>query len=558
MMNSKFILDCRPVSASRQKHAKGLEGWKMLWLRGINGQSKGCSWQLEATSRVGRMDHLEVIIDDPSVSRNHAEIELAANGWRLHDLGSTNGTFLNGSRMGPGQWPLRVRDLLQFGEITLLVEGIDHPKQDSLCDISKYFDVGERLAPRSAEVGAVEVPLVTDSGAEMSLEASSGSSWSGALVAPLASSASQESGQLPSQALVALLQSSRHLMFVEREEDLLRSILEEAVKVLKAQRGAIVLSGPDDSLQVRAVVDGNRFSSSPVLQNQAGFTFSKSLAERVYLGKQSILCQTVGEDSALHSAKSISEGDMASVICALLRTPRRSLGILHLDRSSLQPPFTKAQLELADALAAQVSAGIEAAQLIHRQRQMFQETITVLGQVLELRDEYTGGHTRRVTRYALLLADAANIHPDEIEWLRMGAPLHDIGKIGIPDNILRKSGPLTPEEVTQMRRHAELGGEILASIPSLKRTACLARSHHEWWDGSGYPDRLKGENIPLLARILALADVFDALTSDRPYRKPLGLSAALEEMEKLSDKQFDPKLFGLFKGLGNRLAEAAG
>ena len=110
---------------------------------------------------------------------------------------------------------------------------------------------------------------------------------------------------------------------------------------------------------------------------------------------------------------------------------------------------------------------------------MFQETITVLGQVLELRDEYTGGHTRRVTRYALLLADAANIHPDEIEWLRMGAPLHDIGKIGIPDNILRKSGPLTPEEVTQMRRHAELGGEILASIPSLKRTACLARSHLE-------------------------------------------------------------------------------
>jgi len=236
-----------------------------------------------------------------------------------------------------------------------------------------------------------------------------------------------------------------------------------------------------------------------------------------------------------------------------LRTPRRALGVLHLDRSSLQPPFTKAQLDLADGLAAQVSAGIEAAHLIHRQREMFHETIMVLGQVIELRDEYTGGHTKRVTRYALLLGEAANIHPDELELLRTGAPLHDIGKIGIPDSILRKDGPLSPEEVSQMRKHVDLGGEILASIPSLAKTASMARHHHEWWDGSGYPDGLKGEEIPLMARILAIADVFDALTSMRPYRKPLRLEDAMAEMEKLAGSQFDPRLFELYRQLSDNL-----
>jgi HD-GYP domain-containing protein (c-di-GMP phosphodiesterase class II) len=527
----------------------------MLWLRGINGLAKGRSWELPGTSRVGRMDHLEVCLDDPSVSRCHAEVELSSTGWKLRDLGSTNGTFLNGTRMGPGQWPLRVRDQLQFGDVVLLVEGIDRPSRH-LPKLPQPDAAIQNLNKKSQDSSFhINAPIKMDSGVELMLEASSDSSWSDALISPLTGTSDPNTPPLQSsQALLALLQSSRHLMFVEREEDLLRSILEEAVKVLQAQRGAIVLSQPDDSLQVRAVVEGSTFSSHT---HSAGSTFSKSLAERVYAGQQSILLQSVQTDVALRSAPSIHEGDMASVICVLLRTPRRVLGVLHLDRSSVQPPFTKGQLELADALAAQVSAGIEAAQLIQRQRQMFQETITVLGQVLELRDEYTGGHTRRVTRYALLLADAANLHPDEMEWLRLGAPLHDIGKIGIPDHILRKAGPLTPEEITQMRHHARFGADILASIPSLSRTACLARSHHEWWDGTGYPDRLSGEDIPLLARILALADVFDALTSHRPYRQPLGLADALAEMEKLSGRQFDPKLFQIFQNLGNRLLDAA-
>lgn len=528
----------------------------MLWLRGINRHSKGQCWELSRQSKVGRLDHLEVWLDDPSVSRNHAELDPTPSGWRLRDLGSTNGTFLNGAKMGPGQWPLRVRDLIQFGDVVLLVEGIDQPGSRQPPPASSN-SLGAMTGPVSDSSFHLNAPLKIESGGEMKLEASSKSSWSEALVAPASLAGNGEEGFPSSLALIALLQSSRHLMFVEHEDDLLRSILEEAVKVLNAQRGAIVLAGEDEELRVRAVVEGKVFTSTKSRAKFSGdFNFSKSLADKVFSGGQSILCSSVVEDPALKKAQSIKDGDMASVICALLRTPRRALGVLHLDRSSLQPPFTKAQLDLADGLAAQVSAGIEAAHLIHRQREMFHETIMVLGQVIELRDEYTGGHTKRVTRYALLLGEAANIHPDDLELLRTGAPLHDIGKIGIPDSILRKDGPLSTEEVSHMRKHVELGGEILASIPSLAKTATMARHHHEWWDGSGYPDGLKGEEIPLMARILAIADVFDALTSMRPYRKPLRLGDAMAEMEKLAGSQFDPRLFELFRQLSDNLLDS--
>ena len=137
-------------------------------------------------------------------------------------------------------------------------------------------------------------------------------------------------------------------------------------------------------------------------------------------------------------AKSIAEGTMASVLCVLLRTPRKRLGVLHLDRSPWQKPFTMDDLHLADALAANVSAGIECAQLLRKQRDLFLDTITILAQAVELRDEYTGGHTLRVSTYSLLLAEHLNMSPQDVELIRIGTPLHDIGKIGIDDAILRK------------------------------------------------------------------------------------------------------------------------
>jgi putative nucleotidyltransferase with HDIG domain len=239
-------------------------------------------------------------------------------------------------------------------------------------------------------------------------------------------------------------------------------------------------------------------------------------------------------------AKSIAEGQMASVLCVVFRTPRKTLGVLHLDRGPLQKPFTMEDLRLADALAANVSAGIECAQLLRKQRDLFLDTITILAQAVELRDEYTGNHTFRVTTYSMLLAEHMNLPADQLELLRIGTPLHDIGKIGIDDAILRKPDRLTESEFEIMKSHTIKGAEIVATIPDLRPIIPIVRSHHERWDGRGYPDGLAGEAISPLARIVALADAFDAMTSDRPYRKGMASAVAFGEIEKQSGKQFDP------------------
>jgi putative nucleotidyltransferase with HDIG domain len=264
------------------------------------------------------------------------------------------------------------------------------------------------------------------------------------------------------------------------------------------------------------------------------------VANRCFSRGESILCQKIEEDAELAMAKSIAEGTMASVLCVLLRTPRKSLGVLHLDRGPFQKPFTADDLRLADALAANVSAGIECAQLLRKQRELFLDTITILAQAVELRDECTGNHTTRVTQYSILLAEHVEMPQDQLDLLRIGTPLHDIGKIGIDDAILRKPDKLTAEEFEIMKTHTVKGAEIVQTIPDLKTIVPIVRSHHERWDGKGYPDGLQGEAISPLARIVALADAFDAMTQDRPYRKGMPAEVAFGEIEKQAGRQFDP------------------
>ena len=181
-----------------------------------------------------------------------------------------------------------------------------------------------------------------------------------------------------------------------------------------------------------------------------------------------------------------------------------------------------------------------------KQRDLFLDTITVLAQAVELKDEYTGGHIYRVTTYSTLLAEKLEMSPEDMNLIRIGTPLHDIGKIGIDDAILRKPDKLTPEEFEAMKLHTVKGAEIVNTVPDLRPIIPIVRSHHERWDGRGYPDALGGEAIHPLARVVGLADAFDAMTSDRPYRKGMAASAAFAEIEKMAGKQFDPVFAGAF------------
>jgi putative nucleotidyltransferase with HDIG domain len=478
----------------------------------MNGPLKGRTWESAELLRVGRLETLEIVLDDNSVSRYHAEIRATERGWRVRDLGSTNGTRLNGVRLSNGQWPLRVRDLLQFGEVAVVVENMQ--------DASEGPD-----APVD----------------EMRVAGTARSTWSEAM-----EGLAFDSNRCPraGEQLLALLRAGHHLVHIEKEEDLLNSILHDAVGVLDAQRGAIVLAdGPENKLKLKALVTGRNEPRATIAGRAdpgGRFQFSQSLASRCVSRGESILCHRVDDDPELAVAKSIAEGTMASVLCVLLRTPRKRLGVLHLDRSPWQKPFTMDDLHLADALAANVSAGIECAQMVRKQRDLFLDTITILAQAVELRDEYTGGHTCRVTTYSVLLAEQLGLDAEQVNLIRIGTPLHDIGKIGIDDSILRKPERLTPAEFEAMKLHTVKGAEIVATVPDLRPIIPIVRSHHERWDGQGYPDGLGGEAISPLARVVAVADAFDAMTSDRPYRKGLLPEAAFAEVEKNAGQQFDP------------------
>ncbi len=516
--------DCRSGGLAPAAHHKAVSPVKRtIRLRGISGPIKGRVWESGSLLRAGRLASLEIVLDDSSVSRRHAEVRVGTDGgWTVHDLESTNGTYVNGTRVGPGDHPLRARDVLQFGKVAVLVELVDAtddgPSSDQLvvaAGVKSSFDDGIRRMAFDRN----SMPRAGDQ-------------------------------------LMALLRAGHHLVHLESEDQLLDSILNDAVSVLDAQRGAIVLAdgdGIEPKLRLRALAVGGG-------ESKGRFHFSKRLTARCFAKGESVLFQNVQSDQELMT-QSIADGAMSSVMCVLLRTPRKKLGVLHLDRGFFQQPFTEDDLLLADAMAAHVSAGIECAQLLKRQRDLFLRTIMMLAQMVELRDEYTGGHTQRVTRYAVMLAEKLELPDDQIELVKLGTPLHDIGKIGIPDEILRAPRRLTPQEFATMQTHTTLGAEYLAGIPELHPVIPIVRNHHERWDGTGYPDRLAKDEVPFLARIVAVADAFDAMTSHRPYhegRRGRPPHLAFAEVERQAGRQFDPRIAAAFLDMRDQVLRVMG
>jgi putative nucleotidyltransferase with HDIG domain len=190
------------------------------------------------------------------------------------------------------------------------------------------------------------------------------------------------------------------------------------------------------------------------------------------------------------------------------------------------------------------------------------DTVTSLAFAIDAKDHYTQGHSQKVSAYAALIAEAMDMTDAEIEEIRLGGILHDIGKVGIPETILNKSGPLNPDEWETMKSHVVFGAKILDPLTPLARIREMVLHHHEYFDGSGYPDALSGDNIPLGARIIAVADAYDTITSDRTYKKGRPSAEALSELERCANAQFDGAIVKLFvrtmRQLPNPIIEVAG
>jgi putative nucleotidyltransferase with HDIG domain len=235
-----------------------------------------------------------------------------------------------------------------------------------------------------------------------------------------------------------------------------------------------------------------------------------------------------------------------SFLCVPLVQGPRVLGVLNLTGKTDRRPFTEHDREFVVAIAGQIAVAIENAALCDAIQQNSLSTVQALAESLEARDPYTSGHSSRVTGYAVRLARAIGVSETSIETLRYAGRLHDIGKLGITEAVLHKNDSLSEDEWTLMREHPTKGAQIIQSLGFLERAKPIVRHHHEWWDGSGYPDGLKGEEIPFLTRILSVADGYDAMTSERPYRAALTPAEALLELDASSGVQFDPDVVRQF------------
>lgn len=224
----------------------------------------------------------------------------------------------------------------------------------------------------------------------------------------------------------------------------------------------------------------------------------------------------------------------------------------------ISKPINPADLEVI------IRNGIEAYELtlskntlLNDLRELFFTTIKAISNALDAKDTYTHGHSHRVTMYSLILAKELNLEENLLEEIETAGLLHDIGKIGIPEDILCKAGKLTDEEYVIIQQHAPGGKKILNTIPGLSKVALWISCHHEKWDGKGYPNGLKDEEIPLASRILAVADTYDAMTSNRSYRKGLPHEVAVEELKRCSGTQFDPQIIEVFLRSEDKFREAA-
>jgi HD-GYP domain-containing protein (c-di-GMP phosphodiesterase class II) len=269
-----------------------------------------------------------------------------------------------------------------------------------------------------------------------------------------------------------------------------------------------------------------------------------------------ILTTNALDDPRFSAQASVIAYNLRSILCVPLKAKERLIGVLYADSRLKEGLFGEEDRTLLSLFAHQAAVAIENARLFNALAAAYDQTLDALVAALDARDRETEGHSRRVVRYAMLIADKMAYPESERDDLQRGALLHDIGKIGIPDAILRKPGSLTHEEWRVMRQHPEFGRRMLAGIPFLARPIDVIYTHQERFDGSGYPQGLAGDAIPIGSRIFAVADTFDAITSDRPYRKAQPLEVARRSIVDNSGSQFDPQVVEAFMAIPDAVLAA--
>jgi putative nucleotidyltransferase with HDIG domain len=315
-----------------------------------------------------------------------------------------------------------------------------------------------------------------------------------------------------------------------------RRAMEAATQLMEAEVGSLLLVDDEKGELFFEVALGERGSKVKEIRLKIGEGIAGWVAQQ---GRPLIIPDVQKDPRFFKKADEKSAFVTRNMICVPVKSKNKVIGVLQAINKLNQKAFTEEDLNEFQALAHQVAIAIENANLYKELQEAFIGTAQALSDAIEAKDAYTAGHTRRVLFYSTAMGKQLGLGLPDMENLRLSALLHDIGKIGVDDLILRKPGRLDETEQKRMEQHTLIGPKILENIKQMHSVIPGIRHHHEEYDGTGYPLGLKGEEIPLIARIIAVADCFDAMTTDRPYRKGLSVQIALDELRKMSGSQFD-------------------
>lgn len=469
-----------------------------------------------ASVTVGRVVQCEIHIDDQSVSRRHCTLTLRDGTLVVTDLESANGTFLNERPVKSAT--ARPGDLIRVGSTVL-----------------EYRD------PEAARRGGGTARVVADT--DSALQSVVRKRIEPAEVDWLSSATSA----LP--ALSLLQRAQRHLKTLHRVSEVLagardlqalaEAALETILDVTAADRAALVL-------RREGTTAGEADVAAVRLRNpdQGTFTLSRTLVADTITKGVSTFARDASADVRFASGQSVIGQGIRSAMCVPLRTTDEILGALYVDSQSGPGRFSEEDLELLAAIGNHTGVALHRVRLLGELERLLLDTVRAIAATIDAKDGYTHRHSERVAALASLISAELGQGAAQQEVAELSALLHDVGKIAVPDSILNKPGRLTVEEFAEMRKHPAHGARILANIKSPMVSAVLpgVQYHHEKWDGSGYPEGLSGSGIPLLGRLLGVADFLDALTSARSYHAPKSLDEVVQLIARGAGVHFDPEI----------------
>ena len=476
-----------------------------------------------ASHTIGRAPDCDIRLPDQGVSRHHCSIQNIGDGLQVADLQSANGTYLNGEMVESGI--LRAGDQLAVGPSVLECQ----PKALDPVTTATGRPGTATLAFREEGSTTLLRKVVDTQGPGMTPTSP-----------PLSN---LEQLQQAQRNLATAFQVSQMLASARGLDALFEGVIESIFTTINADSAALLLK--QDAADGSDGIDIVAARSRKEEKKPEEITVSRTVVQDVLENRASSLSRDAAADARYKEGESIIAQKIRSVMCAPVATEAQTLGVLYADSRSLTGAFSEADLEMLALIGNQAGIAIHRAQLLAELEQFFLDTIRAIVATIDAKDGYTHRHSERVASFAVRIAtELGTDDAEEIEVIKLSGMLHDVGKIGVPEAILNKPGKLSDEEFEAVKKHPIHGVNILRNIKNPRFQAILpgVRHHHEKWDGSGYPDGLAAEDIPFLGRLLAVADVLDALSSDRSYRKSLGFDKTVEIIEKDAGTHFDPDI----------------